>query len=124
MRSILVAAILVLALSGPAAAQEAPASLWEPAGAGPGSGSASEGGRSTLLVALALLAFAGAGGLLVLAVRPRAIVTSAEPRGGEDAAPAAPPLRRPRPVAGPPPLPAFGPGSHDAASAAPPPPET
>ena len=120
MRSTILAAVLVLALSAPASAQDAPDSLWESAQGGTGSESVDEGGRSAFLFGLALLAFTAAGALVVLAVRTPRQPRRPRPRPQPAAAPpvevpAEPPrARRPRPVAGPPPLPAFGPGSHAA----------
>ena len=127
MRCLLVV-VLALALCAPASAQAPPGDLWESAPAVGGSPGTS--GRDAVLFVLALVAFAGAGGTAVLALRtsrapraprpPRPARAVAEPV----AEPAAePPVWHPR-VSGPPPLPAFGPGSHAGPSAAPPPPET
>ncbi len=150
-RSLVLAVGLTLALCAPASAQAPPSELWE-SGSAAGA-AAGQDGRSTFLFALALVAFAGAGGLAVLAIRaPRRVrdhagADSAVPRrerSREERAdrarrllPERPRVQRPEPpveappprpewhprVAGPPPLPAFGPGSHSGPSAAPPPPE-
>jgi hypothetical protein len=133
-RSLVLAVVLILALCAPASAQAPPAELWE---SGPAAGGATgSDGRSALLFALALVAFAGAGGVAVLAVRtPRAPggPRSIRPAGvGGHPAPIAVaadepgPRERiwhPRVSGGPPPLPAFGPGSQAGPSAAPPPPD-
>ena len=142
MRCSLVVVVLALALCAPASAsaQAPPADLWESAPAAGGSPGSS--GRDAALFVLALVAFAGAGGVGVLALRtprrapaPRPARIVAEPRPPRraervtDLAAAAPepepqpaaPVWHPR-VAGPPPLPAFGPGSHSGPTAAPPPP--
>jgi hypothetical protein len=128
MRCVLVV-VLALALCAPASAsasaQAPPADLWESApaaGGAPGSG-----GRDTVLFVLALVVFAGAGGTAVLALRtPRLVTRVVAVRAPVvERAPepeSEPVVRRPR-VAGPPPLPAFGPGSHAGPSAAPPPPD-
>ena len=137
MRCLLIV-VLALALAAPASAQAPPPDLWESAPAVGGSGGTS--GRDAALFVLALVVFAGAGGTAVLALRtprgpresraPRPVaaapVAEREPRAPRPVTvtePAAkPPVFHPR-VAGPPPLPAFGPGSHSGPSAAPPPPD-
>lgn len=141
-RSLVLAVVLTLAVCTSASAQAPPADLWE---SGSAAGAASgHDARSTVLFALALVAFAGAGGLAVLAIRaprvpreqPEAVVARPrrEPRSARrllperpHVEPPGPPPRpewHPRVSGGPPPLPAFGPGSHSGPSAAPPPPET
>ncbi len=65
----ILAMIAALALSAPAAAQDPPASLYESAPAQDAGTAASSGGRSTVLIGLALAALAGAGLLAVLAIR-------------------------------------------------------
>lgn len=116
-RTVLLAVLIALAFGAPAPAQDR--ALYEPGRqAAPGGGAADDGGRSTLLVVLGVLTLAGAAGTLVLALRaPRREPAAPEPGAPDERA------RRPRPVAGPPPLPAFGPGSGSTApSGAPPPP--
>src|SRR4051812_31870111 len=76
MRTLIAVALAVLALGAPAsaAAQDAPpASLFEAAPAHPvGTADPTDGGRSTLLLALALVAVVGAGALAGVAIlRPR-----------------------------------------------------
>jgi hypothetical protein len=134
-RSVLVALVLALALSAPASAQGPPASLWDPAPAPEAGGTSHDGGRSAVLLGLGLVALVGAGGVALLAVRAPAIRAAATPgpdpsRNGSTPArfvPAAhePPQRdwHPVPAAGPPPMPAFGPGASSAPPAAPPPPD-
>jgi hypothetical protein len=122
MRRLLVLAIaLGLAPCAPVFAQAPPRELWE---SGPAAGDArAEHGRSAVLFGLALVAFAGAGGLAVLAVRAprRPREPAAQPPRDRRLLPE--PERHPRVSGGPPPLPAFGPGSHAGPSAAPPPPD-
>jgi len=66
----MLATIAALVLSAPAAAQDPPASLYEPAAAqDAGTAAPSDDGRSTVLIGLALAALAGAGLLAVLALR-------------------------------------------------------
>ena len=66
----MLATIAALVLSAPAAAQDPPASLYEPAPAqDAGTATPSDGDRSTVLLGLALAALAGAGLLAVLALR-------------------------------------------------------
>ncbi len=144
-RSLLLTVVLTLALCATASAQAPPAELWD-SGAAVG-GATGEDGRSVLLFALALVAFAGAGGVAVLALRaprrPQADALAGVPRSRREqprpdrtrrllpdrpreARPDAPPPRpewHPRVSGGPPPLPAFGPGSQSGPSAAPPPPD-
>ena len=145
-RSLLLTVVLTLALCATASAQAPPAELWD-SGAAVG-GAAGEDGRSVLLFALALVAFAGAGGVAVLALRAPAAhaptrVAACLARAGSgraradrtrrllpdrprEARPEAPPPRpewHPRVSGGPPPLPAFGPGSQAGPTAAPPPPD-
>jgi hypothetical protein len=135
-RSVLVALVLALALSAPASAQGPPASLWDPAAAPEAGGTSHDGGRSAVLLGLGLVALVGAGGVALLAVRAPAMRAPATPgadpsRNGSTPArfvPAAhelPPQRdwHPVPAAGPPPMPAFGPGASSAPPAAPPPPD-
>ena len=147
-RSLLLTVVLTLALCATASAQAPPAELWD-SGAAVG-GATGEDGRSALLFALALVAFAGAGGVAVLALRaprrPHADADGGVPRPRRErpserraertrrllpdrpreARPEAPPPRpewHPRVSGGPPPLPAFGPGSQSGPTAAPPPPD-
>jgi len=144
-RSLLLTVVLTLALCATASAQAPPAELWD-SGAAVG-GAAGEDGRSVLLFALALVAFAGAGGVAVLAFRaprrPHADAGGGVPRPRREqpradrtrrllpdrpreVRPEAPPPRpewHPRVSGGPPPLPAFGPGSQAGPTAAPPPPD-
>ena len=120
MRCLLVV-VLALALAAPASAQAPPADLWESAPAVGGSPGTS--GRDAVLFVLALVVFAGAGGTAVLALRTPRRPRAPRPVAAPDAAAVAePPVWHPR-VSGPPPLPAFGPGSHSGPSAAPPPPD-
>ena len=105
----MLAMIAAVALSAPAAAQDAPASLYEPAPAqDAGTAAPSDGDRSTLLLGLALAALAGAGLLAVLALRrpatPRtnteivdealAVLAAGETPEREPATPPAKPTRR------------------------------
>jgi hypothetical protein len=132
-RSALLVLILALGLSAPAAAQGPPASLWDSGPAPEAGGAAHDSGRSVVLFSLGLVALAGAGALALLAVRARAMASAAgddpprEDAPARFAAPAAearpaPREWRPRPVAGPPPRPAFGPDASAAPPATPPPP--
>jgi len=144
-RPFVLTVMLTLVLCATASAQAPPAELWD-SGAAVG-GAAGEDGRSVLLFALALVAFAGAGGVAVLALRaprrPQADAVAGVPRSRREqprpdrtrrllpdrpreARPDAPPPRpewHPRVSGGPPPLPAFGPGSQAGPTAAPPPPD-
>jgi len=100
--------VIALALPAPALAQDAPPELYEPAPHQATAGTdPSDGGRSELLLALALVAVVGAGVLGGVALRRRP--DAAEPeRVPPEPAPA--PVWRPRVKSDLPPLPAFGSG--------------
>jgi hypothetical protein len=112
-RCFLVALLLSLAVSVPARAQDD--ALFEAPRSTAVGGAAHDGGRSALLVGLGVLCLVAAAGTLVVAVRrppPRSAPVDEAPREEW----------HPRPVSGPPPLPAFGPGAGSTAGSAPPPP--
>ena len=103
MRALLVA--IVLAFPAPALAQDAPSHLYEPARVEvAGDAATTDGGRSEVLLVLALVAAMGAGALATVAWRRRPAAVVAAP-----AAPA-PEAWHPRVKPDLPPLPAFGSG--------------
>ena len=97
--------VIALALPAPALAQDAPPELYEPAPQ-PSAASTdpSDGGRSEVLLGLALVAVVGAGVLGGVALRRRPV--TAEPERVE---PEPAPVWRPRVKSDLPPLPAFEP---------------
>ena len=98
--------VIALALPAPALAQDAPPELYEPASqSSAASTDPSDGGRSEVLLGLALVAVVGAGVLGGVALRRRPV--TAEPERVE---PEPAPVWRPRVKSDLPPLPAFGSG--------------
>lgn len=99
--------VIALALPAPALAQDTPPELYEPAPAQAApAGDPTDGGRSAPLLALALVAVAGAAVLGGVALRRRP-VAEPEPVAPE---PEPAPVWRPHVKSDLPPLPAFGTG--------------